>query len=135
YYLTRANRGAVGDPGAAPSAMAFVEALSAVIVFRGDPVEAEITVAGCVRQAGIEQSRAHAVIAGSRVDEEVVHHQDAIREQCVVAAVERGKAQQTVVGLGHELRASIRMLVEAIEQRAQISSRPQTARGRRRSSP
>jgi len=45
---------------------------------------------------------------------------DAIRQQRVRAAVERGEAQQAAVGLRDELRASIRIRLEGIEQRAQF---------------
>ena len=100
--------------------MAVVEALGAKVVLRGDPVETRVTPGRSEFQAGIEQCGAHAAIAGSGVDEEVVHHEDAISEERVVTGVQRGETQQAPVGFSDELRPSIRMLVEPIEQRPQF---------------
>jgi len=95
--------------------MPFVKALRCTIVLRRDPIQPRVTAGRSVGQAGIEQRSADALIAGSRVDEKIIHHENAIREQRVVAAVERGKSEQAAVGLGDELGATIRVLVESIE--------------------
>ena len=95
--------------------MPFVKALRCTIVLRRDPIQPRVTAGRSVGQAGIEQRSADALIAGSRVDEKIIHHENAIREQRVVAAVERGKSEQVAVGLGDELGATIRVLVESIE--------------------
>ena len=97
--------------------MAVVEALGAKVVLRGDPVETRVTPGRSEFQAGIEQCGAHAAIAGSGVDEEVVHHEDAISEERVVTGVQRGETQQAPLGFSDELRPSIRIPVERIEER------------------
>src|SRR5207245_11217577 len=90
---------AVRDPGAALPAVPIIEPLRIVVVDRGDPVEPDVTVLRSVCQAGVEQRRAHAMIAKTGVQEEIIHHQDAVGNQGVEAGIERRKTMQPTVSL------------------------------------
>lgn len=106
----------VGDPGPTPPAMAVVEALGIEVVLGRHPVQAGVTVRRSVSQASVEERRSDAAIAKGRIDEEVVHDQDAVGNQRVETPVEAGEALKPPVRVGHQLHPKAGIALEEIEQ-------------------
>src|SRR5260370_16814829 len=106
----------MGDTGSRATSEGIGEAVGVVGVGGGDPVESGVTVRRSVSQAGGEERRADATIAKRRVDEEVVHDQDAIGKKRVQAGVKAGEALKPAIRVGHELDPESRIPLEDIEQ-------------------
>jgi hypothetical protein len=60
------------------------------------------------------------MIAKGRVDEEVVHDQDAIGNQRVETRIQAGEALKPAVRVGHELHPEAAIPLEEIEQRLDL---------------
>src|SRR5438552_4979310 len=93
---------AVRDPGPAEAAVAVVKALGIAVVLGRDPVEPNVTVIRSVDEAGVEERGAHAMVSEGQIDEEVVHDQDAIGDQCIDTRIQAGETLKSAIRVGDQ---------------------------------
>src|SRR5438067_2065037 len=101
-------------------AAALAKALGIAVVLGRDPVEPNVTVLRSVDQAGVEERGAHAMVSQGRIDEEVVHDQDAIGDQCIDTRIQAGETLKSAIRVGDQLHPETGILFEEIEQRLDL---------------